>query len=505
MNFLTQLTVEPRHLRPTATVVRTRDGKISVERADLLSKTEQQNALDVASTAKLAASNVKAQPTVKGELWCYVSSNNQWTSESISESTCESTSESKSTAPHKSAPPSSSLVDPTALHCLTFNVWFAEYEWERRQDCLLEIILSTNTDVVMLQEVTPRFLRRLLDNEHIQHTYRVTDCGSGSTFIGEYGNVTLVHKKLPIPTIYFVKFPGSMGRRGLVTQWNTVSMANIHLESLSNSLLRLAQGNALLEQLPSTSSIVIAGDFNITGDIGPYKNDHENNQFNAFLVQHTLTDAAKPLGLTFDTRKNLQTRRAYPQPEDFARYDRVLCRGVSNMSNFQLEGKEAFPGELWVSDHYGMSWDMDVVPNRSLPPHLKIQKVVRAAPLMSALLSSTDTNGVLTQLEAIFGALIASTITYEDLKASLPGGGTTFLSILPAIELICYDGKEAPRGCIVDLWTHTISQLILALQMYAPPSSDKKWPRSRFTPAMNPNWPEWYVKMIEEPHDEENK
>jgi len=44
MNFLTQLTVEPRHLRPTATVVRTRDGKISVERADLLSKTEQQDA-----------------------------------------------------------------------------------------------------------------------------------------------------------------------------------------------------------------------------------------------------------------------------------------------------------------------------------------------------------------------------------------------------------------------------------------------------------------------------
>ena len=115
--------------------------------------------------------------------------------------------------------------------------------------------------------------------------------------------------------------------------------------------------------------------------------------------------------------------------------------------------------------------------------------------MMSALLSSTDTNEVLTQLEAIFCALVASTITHEDLKASLPDGETTFLSLKKVLKPICYGGEDAPEGCVVDLWTHTISQLILALQIYSPPSSDKEWPRLSYTPMVDPNWPAWYAAL----------
>jgi len=118
-----------------------------------------------------------------------------------------------------------------------------------------------------------------------------------------------------------------------------------------------------------------------------------------------------------------------------------------------------------------------------------------AAVLMSALMSSTDSNDVLTQLEAIFAAIVASTITYEDLKASIPNDDKTFLSLIPQIKTICYGVEDAPQGCHVDLFSHTISQLILALQMYAPPSSNKKWPRLALTPAMEPNWPDWYVRL----------
>ena len=100
--------------------------------------------------------------------------------------------------------------------------------------------------------------------------------------------------------------------------------------------------------------------------------------------------------------------------------------------------------------------------------HRKLKRLMRrrtAALLMSALMSSTDSNDVLTQLEAIFGAIVASTITYEDLKASLPNDEKTFLSLIPQIKTICYGGdQDAAQGCHVDLFSHTISQLILALQ-----------------------------------------
>ena len=130
---------------------------------------------------------------------------------------------------------------------------------------------------------------------------------------------------------------------------------------------------------------------------------------------------------------------------------------------------------------------------RSLPT----AEMATASALMSTLLASESADEVLTQLEAIFGALVASTIAYDDLKAALPGGETTFLSLIPMLKPICYGGADTPDGCQVNVWTNTVSQLILGLQMYSPPSSDKQWPRLRFTPAIDPKWPEWYMKMVE--------
>ena len=71
-NFLAQLKSTTKVLRPTATVVRSRGGNITVERADLLSETQHTDCVASAKSAQRLAQQVKISATSTGYLWRYL-------------------------------------------------------------------------------------------------------------------------------------------------------------------------------------------------------------------------------------------------------------------------------------------------------------------------------------------------------------------------------------------------------------------------------------------------
>ena len=71
-NFLAELKSTTKVLRPTATVVRSRGGNITVERADLLSNLQHTDCMASAKSAQLLAHAVQISATSTGYLWHYL-------------------------------------------------------------------------------------------------------------------------------------------------------------------------------------------------------------------------------------------------------------------------------------------------------------------------------------------------------------------------------------------------------------------------------------------------
>ena len=382
MNFLEQLKAPQRQLTPTATVVRQRNGEIIVERADLLTDQQQQERRTTAEHAMSSSEQVKIAATDRGHLTSYSIATQSW-------QTCSNRDDvSNNVTPTTSPPPLAEITSTTELTLLTLNVWFAQYKWEQRQDGILRQLFSSSAatptptpppDIVLLQEVTVDFLQRMQKDPRVQQTYRMTDRGHGSSFLGGYGNIILIKRCLPLPLVHFVKFPGAMGRRGLYIQWSNIVVSTIHLESLSNMSLRQSQLHSLCTALAGCEHVVIAGDCNVA-ESGQYGNEEENIQFQCLCEKYELVDVAKNLGPTYNTKKNVMVQRVTGQPEDIARYDRILSRGMlcesvalvgtemlaavekGVVKEEQVDQKMEGEAEdaLWMSDHFGLSWKMTV-------------------------------------------------------------------------------------------------------------------------------------------------
>ena len=163
-------------------------------------------------------------------------------------------------------------------------------------------------DLVLLQEVTRPFLRRLLADARVRGGFLVTDSGNAATFHAGYGTCMLIRRGLPVPSVAWVKFTSGMGRRGLVAKWSAagfagkLAVATVHLESLDNRALRLDQMEALAGELARVSDAsVVAGDFNVAS-CGPYRCDAEDAELAALGRRYGYVDACAELGLTYDAR-----------------------------------------------------------------------------------------------------------------------------------------------------------------------------------------------------------
>jgi endonuclease/exonuclease/phosphatase family metal-dependent hydrolase len=146
---------------------------------------------------------------------------------------------------------------------------------------LFRILEQTHADVVCLQEVTPQFLGWLREQSWVRSGYVLSD-SVGSTLRGTelvYGVLMLLRKDLPILSVRLHTLPTTMNRAVLVSTLQDGSehlqIATVHLESLDNKAVRVAQleqiskvlsSNAGNEQDVDLSSrprmCILAGDMN---------------------------------------------------------------------------------------------------------------------------------------------------------------------------------------------------------------------------------------------------
>eukprot|EP00542_Grammatophora_oceanica_P002512 CAMPEP_0194067724 /NCGR_PEP_ID=MMETSP0009_2-20130614/86706_1 /TAXON_ID=210454 /ORGANISM="Grammatophora oceanica, Strain CCMP 410" /LENGTH=366 /DNA_ID=CAMNT_0038720761 /DNA_START=2308 /DNA_END=3408 /DNA_ORIENTATION=- len=350
---------QAKKLRPTATVVRRGNGIIQVERGDLLSAEEKRKRV----------AQAKATPFRKGKIYEY-GDGRSWVESIISDS------------------PLLAEHHEMSIRVATFNVWFSEHCWEARFHALFELLVrQEHVQIICLQEVTPRFLKKLLEFDIIRTQYRVSDNGNCAS-IGRYGVAMLVDKSLPPPSLGWVTLPTDMGRSALLVHWQKqVCIATVHLESLNSQCCRSLQLKTIHDELKFFDTAILAGDFNITAT-GPWSNQKEHDSVSHLLsgfedlwVRENGSDGdveASPkhsLGVTFDGRVNSMAKDV--STPDVARYDRVMVlehqEGVCAL-DIRIVGKDPIEPDLFISDHFGLTFDL-VASSSNVPQHHSTSRV----------------------------------------------------------------------------------------------------------------------------------
>lgn len=265
------------------------------------------------------------------------------------------------------------LPAPHELTAVSFNVLFDLYEPElldtgRRTPAAISLLRSIDADVIALQEVTPNFLRALLDTPWIREYFFLSD-GPDATTVTPYGVVLL--SRFPFASLSQSIFSrdkrtiaGELALRG-----GSLWVATLHLTSNKDphsSTTRAAQIRTVLHQAEAIETrggeapdLLILGDFNF-GDGAP-----EEQAF----AEAGFRDAWKELrpgepGYTYDPARNglaAQTTSAGQSQ----RFDHLMIRSASGrlkLREVSLFAEEPLPGRpapgggaLFVSDHFGLS------------------------------------------------------------------------------------------------------------------------------------------------------
>jgi hypothetical protein len=94
---------------------------------------------------------------------------------------------------------------------LTWNVWFGEYAFARRNEYILNLIERQSVDIICLQEVTHEFLSILAQRSRLVADYDISDNDLSGATIGSYGVLMMCKKELQA-SYHFTEFPTGMGR-----------------------------------------------------------------------------------------------------------------------------------------------------------------------------------------------------------------------------------------------------------------------------------------------------
>jgi endonuclease/exonuclease/phosphatase family metal-dependent hydrolase len=134
---------------------------------------------------------------------------------------------------------------------LTWNVWFGEYAFARRNEYILNLIERQSVDIICLQEVTHEFLSILAQRSRLVADYDISDNDLSGATIGSYGVLMMCKKELQA-SYHFTEFPTGMGRSLLSAELaldgqhsnvgGTFCVGTVHLESLDSARLRIKQG-----------------------------------------------------------------------------------------------------------------------------------------------------------------------------------------------------------------------------------------------------------------------
>ena len=245
-----------------------------------------------------------------------------------------------------------------------------------RCDSIIKILKESRADIIGLQEVTPRFVRKLAACSWVQDNYYVTD-PTGNSFCG-YGNIILT---LLRPSCFYTKpLESMMGRQLVMGEFilsNPVSktleilrVGVVHMESLSkSSSVRRDQFRQIYPMLanpvPGYKYVhsILMGDFNLDP-----KSSEEVESVQAELGQNFMDcwSACHPDDGGCTRFVN------YPEEgKEPVRYDRILLNSKRNritpvhINTFGETAIDMVSGSdrydtVFPSDHLGLVCDFEV-------------------------------------------------------------------------------------------------------------------------------------------------
>ena len=372
-------------LRPTATVVRDRKGRVRIERQELLSDSECRERIMTSIEAHKKRKGVPPPntelldfPIVSGILYEHFSG--EW--KPRTKNTIDAASLTK--AENRNADP------PESLRVVSWNVWYSEYEWEVRLDALLRICVEKEAaNIICLQEVTTRFLKKLMEYPIVQEKYRMVMARKPKSWYA----VCMLIDKLNIfygtlPTIRVVsKMPSTMGRQALIaafeyrkngsdatTTTSTFAVATVHLESLKSQKTRSQQLQHIRQHLSGYDNALLVGDYNIA-DTGPWADVEESQDVLADHLGSEYVDwwtekHPNTVGATFDSETNSMLG-LHSRFKDFARYDRACLRLEPQTeatvswaaADIRILGDESVGADpngkpIFCSDHFGLAMEL---------------------------------------------------------------------------------------------------------------------------------------------------
>eukprot|EP01080_Neovahlkampfia_damariscottae_P000023 gene23-4274_t len=247
------------------------------------------------------------------------------------------------------------------ISIVSYNVWFSDHMKTERFSELLKI--SKDSDVICLQEVTPKNISYLKELDWIQEGYEVSDI-SGSSVI-PYGVVIL--SKIPLEKFSMKILKTNMCRMNLNAHISindeNVIISTVHLESLNHPDLRFDQLTSIFEYLDENSTNLIMGDFNFDSERNYNLNDGkslENDnllKFPDYKDIWSLLNKDESSGKTFDTKVNTMLKGSR---EEVMRYDRILIKSKTwSPTAIEIIGNSSFGQDqdgydIFPSDHFGL-------------------------------------------------------------------------------------------------------------------------------------------------------
>eukprot|EP01089_Gocevia_fonbrunei_P010067 TRINITY_DN2258_c0_g1_i1.p1 TRINITY_DN2258_c0_g1~~TRINITY_DN2258_c0_g1_i1.p1 ORF type:complete len:372 (-),score=79.44 TRINITY_DN2258_c0_g1_i1:51-1166(-) len=302
-----------------------------------------------------------------------------------------------------------------AITVLQYNIWFADYEVERRMEELGHIIAECNPDIIALEEVKPEILEDHILNQKTFRSYYISDDSKGST-LGRYG--VLLLSKFKFQNLYISKMPSRLNRstvvgefdipvgykrdesRGKELHYSRVAVAIAHLESYPEDVQwRYHQLRVMMNLLHKNDNAIMMMDSNIreededlivlkskdvpiltpkrkkkrrskkAGGEGP--NDKVSAIEGGFRdswryckekrkVHVIQEDVDHPGDVTLDNMQGYTrdyTRNKMVKKKERLRLDRVYVKsGVWEPSNFKIVGTNPISGlqDVYPSDHFGV-------------------------------------------------------------------------------------------------------------------------------------------------------
>ena len=241
-----------------------------------------------------------------------------------------------------------------------------------RADNIIKILEDSNADIIGLQEVIPRFLKKLLTCKWVRDSYYITET-TGDSFCG-YGNIIMSTLR---PSAFYTRpLESLMGRQLVMGEFRLTSPAGnphilrigcVHLESLSgNHELRNFQfkqiAPALLYPVAGTKvHAILMGDFNLDPE-----SQEEIDSVKKELPEFSDCWVTCNNNIPGPTRfVNYPENGKHP-----VRYDRILTYSTRNIispaecntfgsSKIDIASKSEKYDTVFPSDHLGLSCNLE--------------------------------------------------------------------------------------------------------------------------------------------------